>query len=182
VGPAPKGWFVQVSSLIRLYGRFAHLIHELAKFGSIGAASFVVTMGCANLFHGVMHMGPLTSTGLAIVVATIFAYFANRHWTFKHLENSGLRRELILFFILNGVGLVITEIFVGFNHYAMDNKSKLAYNVALVVGTGVATIFRYWSYKKWVFLSPATAQPTEGRTAEDLVELPEVEKTPESVG
>jgi len=37
--------------------------------------------------------------------------------------------------------------------------SALAYNVASVVGTGLGTIFRYFSYKKWVFLPgvPGTA-------------------------
>ena len=29
----------------------------------------------------------------------------------------------------------------------------LAYNAASVVGTGLGTIFRYFSYKKWVFLA-----------------------------
>jgi hypothetical protein len=34
-------------------------------------------------------------------------------------------------------------------------KSELAYNVASVAGTGFGTIFRYFSYKKWVFLADA---------------------------
>jgi hypothetical protein len=34
-------------------------------------------------------------------------------------------------------------------------KSELAYNMASVVGTGLGTIFRYFSYKKWVFLAGA---------------------------
>ena len=32
-------------------------------------------------------------------------------------------------------------------------KGTLAYNAASVVGTGLGTIFRYFSYKKWVFLA-----------------------------
>ena len=34
-------------------------------------------------------------------------------------------------------------------------KSELAYNAASVVGTGLGTIFRYFAYKKWVFLADA---------------------------
>ncbi len=38
-------------------------------------------------------------------------------------------------------------------------KSALAYNAASVAGTGLGTIFRYFSYKRWVFLPgvPGTA-------------------------
>jgi hypothetical protein len=31
---------------------------------------------------------------------------------------------------------------------------QLAYNAASFVGTGLATIFRYYAYKRWVFLAP----------------------------
>jgi hypothetical protein len=34
-------------------------------------------------------------------------------------------------------------------------KSTLAYNAASLAGTGLGTVFRYFSYKKWVFLAGA---------------------------
>jgi hypothetical protein len=37
--------------------------------------------------------------------------------------------------------------------YGLGAKSALAYNAASVVGTGLGTIFRYFTYKKWVFLA-----------------------------
>ncbi|HZB29870.1 MAG TPA: GtrA family protein, partial [Streptosporangiaceae bacterium] len=67
-----------MSFAVDLYRRFARLIHELAKFGSVGAIAFVITMGTANLLHGGLGVGPLTSNGIATIVATTFAYFANR--------------------------------------------------------------------------------------------------------
>jgi putative flippase GtrA len=30
-------------------------------------------------------------------------------------------------------------------------EGKLSYNVALAGGIALATLFRYWSYKKWVW-------------------------------
>jgi hypothetical protein len=32
-------------------------------------------------------------------------------------------------------------------------KGKFWYYVALFVGTGLGTLFRFWSYRKWVWLS-----------------------------
>lgn len=148
---------------VDLYRRFAHLVHELAKFGSVGAVAFVITIGTANLLHGGLGVGPLTSNGVATVVATTFAYFANRYWTFRHRDNTGLGREYMLFFLLNGIGLVITELFIGFTHYVLDQRSLIAFNIAQIIGTGVATLFRYWSYKRWVFL-PVSLPPVDPHT------------------
>ncbi|MFC6931772.1 GtrA family protein [Actinomadura yumaensis] len=146
-----------MSLVANLYRQFAHLLHELAKFGSVGAVAFVITIGIGNVLHTGMGMGPLTSNGIATVVATTFAYVANRYWTFRHRDRTGLGREYVLFFALNGVGLVITELFIGFTHYVLGQTGPIAYNISLVIGTGVATLFRFWSYKKWVFLPTAVA-------------------------
>jgi putative flippase GtrA len=152
-----------VSFAVNLYRRFAHLVHELAKFGSVGAVAFTITIATANVLHGVLGMGPLTSNGIATMVATTFSYFANRYWTFRHRDSSGLGREYAIFFLLNGIGLVITELFIGFTHYVLDQRSLIAFNIAQIIGTGVATLFRYWSYKKWVFL-PATLPAVDPHT------------------
>jgi putative flippase GtrA len=141
-----------VSLVSKLYRRFAHLVRELAKFGSVGAIAFVITMAVSNALHSGVGMGPLTSNGIATVIATTFAYVANRYWTFRHRDRTGLGREYVLFFALNGVGLVITQLVIGFTVYVLGLTGPLPFNAALIVGTGVATLFRFWSYKKWVFL------------------------------
>jgi putative flippase GtrA len=154
---------------VRLYRQFAQLVHELAKFGVIGAFNFVLAIVISDTLHLGLGVGPLTSFGLATAVATTFSYFANRYWTFRHRDTSGLGREYMLFFVFNGVGLVISWLFIGVTHYVLGITSGLAYNVSLVVGTGAATLFRYWAYKKWVFL-PASLPPVDAHTG-----LPEAE-------
>ncbi|MDL4814724.1 GtrA family protein [Actinomadura opuntiae] len=159
-----------MSLVATLNRRFAHLLRELAQFGSVGAIAFVITVGIGNGMNSGLGMGPLTSNGVATVVATTFAYLANRYWTFRHRDRTGLGREYALFFALNGVGLVITEMFIGFTHYVLGLTGAIPYNISLVVGTAVATLFRFWSYKKWVFL-PASAPPVD--PASGLPEAPE---------
>jgi putative flippase GtrA len=156
---------------VSLYRKFAHLFHELAKFGVIGILNFIITIAISDTLHLVVGLGPLTSFGIGTAVATTFSYFANRYWTFRHRDTTGLGREYVLFFVFNGVGLVITWVFIGITHYIMGIQSGVAYNVSQVVGTGVATLFRYWAYKKWVFL-PTTAPPVDPHTG-----LPEAAST-----
>ncbi|WP_433176047.1 GtrA family protein [Actinoallomurus sp. CA-150999] len=161
-----------------LYQRFAHLIHELAAFGTIGVLNFIITIGISNTLHLGMGVGPLTSFGVGTIVATTFSYFANRFWTFRHRDKTGLSREYVLFFVFNGVGLVITWVFIGFTHYVLDLHNGVAFNVAQIIGTGAATLFRYWAYKKWVFLPP-TAPPVDPHTGLPEAQVPAPADRPE---
>ena len=145
---------VPVRFVIGLYRRFALLIHELAKFGVIGALAFVITWGGTNVLHFGIGVGPLTSNAIATVVAATFAFAGNKYWTFRHRRDSGLGREYFLFFVLNGVGLLIQLLCIGFVHYTLHMTGRVPYNAALIVGIVLGTLFRYWSYKKWVFLPP----------------------------
>jgi putative flippase GtrA len=85
----------------------------------------------------------------------VVTYFGSRYWTFRHRVNQALLREGLLFVALNVVGLAIAEIVIAITTYGLDYKGSLAYNAASVAGTGLGTIFRYFSYKKWVFLAGA---------------------------
>ena len=146
-----------------LHGRVEHLLHELAKFGVVGAVAFVVDVGTFN----VLRTGPfddrvLTAKIISTILATTVAFFGNRQWTFKHRERASLRREYVLFFVLNGVGLAISLSFLAFSHYVLDLTSPLADNIsANLIGMGFATVFRFWSYRRWVFTAPAPVPPAE---------------------
>ncbi|RAY12146.1 GtrA family protein [Actinomadura craniellae] len=142
-----------MSLVDKLYRRFEHLVREVAKFGSVGALAFVITLGVFNLLHTVLEMGPISSNAIATVASATFAYFGNRFWTFRHRDRTGLGREYVLFFLLNGVGLVFTSLVIGFTTYVLRLEDPIASNAALLLGTGIATLFRFWSYKKWVFLA-----------------------------
>jgi putative flippase GtrA len=142
-----------------LYDRFAHLIHEIAKFGVVGIVAYVITVGVFNLLRfggpdgeGVLFERALSAQAIAVIVATTFAYFANRHWTWKDRERTGLAREYTLFFLINGVTLVVTLLLLWFSHYVLGLKSPLADNIsANVVGLIIGTAMRFYAYRRWVF-------------------------------
>jgi putative flippase GtrA len=146
-------------TMASLRRRFAELIPELAKFGAVGLTGTVIDLGGAAYLHVHLGIGPMVSKALSITAATIVTYLGSRFWTFRHRVNQALLREGTLFAALNLVGLAIAEVVIAFTTYGLGLKSALAYNAASVLGTGLGTIFRYFSYKKWVFLAgaPGTA-------------------------
>lgn len=156
------------SLITGMYRRFAGLIAEIGKFGLVGAFAAIVDLGGAGYLNGVVGLGPLTSKAIAVAVATVVSYLGNRFWTFRHRANHALFREWISFLTLNLFGLAIAEATIGFTYYALGFHGHLAYNLASVAGTGLGTVFRYWSYKKWVFLA---AEPGLGDLPEQIAEL-----------
>jgi len=139
--------------------RLAGLIPELSKFGVVGLIGAIIDLGGADYLHVHLGVGPMVAKGLSITAATLVTYLGSRFWTFRHRVNQALLREGVLFVMLNVVGLAIAEVVIAATTYGLDMKSELAYNAASVIGTGLGTIFRYFSYKKWVFLAgaPGTA-------------------------
>jgi putative flippase GtrA len=153
-----------VRPLLDAYYRLGHLARELMKFGVVGAVAFVVDVGLFNL---VLHLTekPLTSKTVSTVVATTVAYAGNRAWTFRRRAHTGVRREYVLFFLLNGVGLAIALTCLAISHYLLDLTSRLADNIAAnVIGLGLGTLFRFWSYRRYVFpeLLPEAAERAAG--------------------
>jgi len=159
-----------VDLLRDLYARFRVLIHEVAKFGLVGIIAFFITLGGANVLHYGAGLGPLTSVTIATAAATVFAFLGNKLWAFRHRNGSHWSRESVLFFVFNGIGLLIQLGVVAAVRYGLGVDDKFSYNVANIVGIGVATIFRLYCYRRWVFLVadgtplPEQLQPeTSGR-------------------
>jgi putative flippase GtrA len=152
--------------VLGLYYGLHQLARELAKFGVVGAIAYVVDVGVFNLLRVGLDEGPLVSKTVSVVVATTVAYAGNRHWTFRHRGRSGLAREYVLFFVLNGVGLGIALACLAVSHYVLGFTSALADNVAAnVVGLVLGTAFRFWSYRRWVFPEPDDTEPDDTGTA-----------------
>jgi putative flippase GtrA len=145
---------VAVARLKHLYATFETLIHEIAKFGVVGAFNYVVDVGLFNLLltQG-LHHKPLTAKAISTVVAATSSYFMNRHWTWRHRARRGLAREYGMFIVLSAIALVITLGCLAFGEYVLHEHSLLARNIwGNIVGVALAMIWRFWSFKRWVFI------------------------------
>jgi putative flippase GtrA len=156
-------------SLIRdTYLRFQVLVHEVAKFGVVGAVGYVVQLGVQNALYsghaGHGGIGPLTALVIAYAIATVVTFVGNRWWAFRHRKGSGLGQELAQFAVLNVVGIFIQVGIVDLVVHGMGHTDRLSYNVATIIGIGIGTIFRLLTYRKFVFRAhtpPANAEQLE---------------------
>ena len=150
-----------------LYSVFRSLIHEIAKFGIVGAVNYAVDVGLFNiLVVSTFHNKPLSAKSVSTVVAATSSYFMNRHWTWKDRARTGVRREYALFLVLSAIALGITLACLAFGEYVLHEKSLLARNFwGNIVGVGVAMVFRFWSFKRWVFLEPEPDRTSDAEHA-----------------
>ncbi|MFI7575172.1 GtrA family protein [Micromonospora sp. NPDC049497] len=149
--------------LVRLLPeRWQKFIHEALKFGIVGGINTVINYAVFNaLALTVFVDGQLKATVIATVVATITSYLMNRHWTYRDRPKSAMRREYVLFFLFNGAGLLIELGVLAAAKYGLGLTGLLALNVAKTFGVLLATLFRFWSYRTFVFQpAPAHAAPT----------------------
>jgi putative flippase GtrA len=141
--------------LSRVYQRFRHLVHELGKFGIVGAVAYVIDTAVFVVL--VLRLESLTAKTIATLIAATVAFLGNRFWTWRHRVRSGLAREYGLYFLFNTVGLAIALAVLAFSHYALGAvwpifTTPLADVIAAnVIGLAAGTIFRFWSYRRFVF-------------------------------
>lgn len=145
-----------------LYLRFQHVIHELGKFGVVGGTAFVID----TIVYGLLlnaGMETVLAKTLATVVSATAAFIGNRFWTWRDRARSTLHREYVLYFVFNLIGLGITLVVLWLSHYVLGGVWPVFATPAAdlifgqLVGNALATIFRFWTYRRFVFLAEPAA-------------------------
>ncbi|WP_039932900.1 GtrA family protein [Streptomyces viridochromogenes] len=136
---------------------------EAAKFSVVGALAFVVDNGGYNLLvfglpggtrGGPMSTSPVQASVLATSAAALFSWAGNRYWTYRRQHREKVTRELALFLVANGVGLAITAGTVFASRHLLGLDSPLSDNTARILGWVLATLFRFYAYRRYVFVTP----------------------------
>jgi putative flippase GtrA len=127
------------------------LVGEVAKFGAVGGAGVLVNLGVFNLVRHVSDLPVVRASIIATVVAIAFNYVGFRYWTYRDRDRSGRTKELTLFLFFSAIGLVIENGVLFLATYGLHWDTPLESNVFKFLGIGIATLFRFWSYRTWVF-------------------------------
>ncbi|WP_409058078.1 GtrA family protein [Streptomyces sp. SYP-A7185] len=131
--------------------RLDQLAREVAKFGAVGALGTLVNFSVSNLLWHTTDLQAVRANVIATVVAIAFNYVGFRYFTYRDRDKSSRTKELTLFLVFSAVGLVIENGVLYAAIYGFDWDSPLQRNVFKFVGIGIATCFRFWSYRTWVF-------------------------------
>ncbi len=136
----------------RIRGLASLFWREVAKFGAVGGVAFIIDNGLYwYLINGPMDDSVVKARFVSASVATVFAWVANRYWTFRHRRQPNAARELLMFVFINVIGMGIAAGCVWIVRYPFEVTDTTYLFVAGIVGTVLATFVRFIAYRFWVF-------------------------------
>lgn len=155
----------------------SQLIGQATRFLLVGGFATLVDIGLFNLLHygltgvqllGVaLAVGPLTAKVLSTVAAGFVAFVGNRQWSFAGADGS-VRQQAVLFVAVNAAALLLALAPLAVARYVLGLTGFVALNLAgNVIGLAMATAFRFWGYRRWVF-PPAAREQAETRVPEGI--------------
>ncbi len=154
---------------------------EILTFLAVGGAGYVTDVAAFNWLRDQPVLGgggdPVGAKIVAVALAMVVTYVGNRMLTWRDLVTTNRRREVALFAVFNLVGLLISVVTLDLSHNVLGLTSRLADNLSgNVVGVGLGTAFRFWSYQRFVFV---TRRASRTATSDDTT--PRVSATPPPV-
>ncbi|WP_043444046.1 GtrA family protein [Arthrobacter sp. L77] len=136
----------------RIRGLASLFWREVAKFGAVGGVAFVIDNGLYwYLIHGPMSGSEVKARFVSAGVATMFAWVANRYWTFRRRRQPNPARELVMFLFINVIGMGIAAGCVAVAKYGFAVTDPSVLFIVGVFGTVLATFVRFVAYRFWVF-------------------------------
>jgi dolichol-phosphate mannosyltransferase len=137
-------------------GELRETHRDVPAFLVVGAAGYVVDVVAFNLLRGSsLTPDPVLARSLAVVPAMVVTYLGNRLVTWRAestRDRHEVWRQLCLFLVFNLIGFGFSAVTLAISHHLLGLTSRLADNVsANVIGLALGTLFRYATYRRFVF-------------------------------
>lgn len=135
-------------------------VGHLKRGGSflvVGGVGFLIDAAIYNALvfwggHGPMFSLPLVAKIIAIAGASVATYFGSRFWTYRDRADRQTWQRFAVFALLNVIAILLQLGCLGFSRYVLGLHSAWSDNLfGTLIGQGIATVFRYFAYGRWVF-------------------------------
>ncbi|GLW74419.1 membrane protein [Kitasatospora phosalacinea] len=150
--------------------RLSGMRMEAIGFALVGASGVVVNFGLFWLLNHVLGLAPLRSNVGATAVAIASNYLGYRYWLYRDRDAASRKREITLFLLFSGIGMAIETGVLEFTQHVLGLGTSLELLGGKFLGLVVATVFRFVSYRTWVFKAlPELEDPEVVQEAELLL-------------
>lgn len=125
---------------------------EVGRFAMTGVAAYLTDVAVFNLLLLAAGTSPTWAKVLSSAAAIGVAFAGSRHYTWRDRRTDSPWREYALFVLFSVLAAGIQLACLLVSHNLLGLRSALADNIsANVVGMGVATLFRFWTFRTYVF-------------------------------
>jgi putative flippase GtrA len=126
-------------------------IGKVLRYGTISVVATVISLSGLFIFYRWIGLSPTWSNITATCIATVPYYYLNRRWVFKKSGRSHLTKEVLPFWTIAFVSLILSTLsvkFAGAQVHAISSKNVRG---AILVAANLATYGILWIAKFVVF-------------------------------
>jgi len=134
------------------------------RFLVVGVTGAIVDFGVLNLLRLVFNFPLVWAQGISFICAVVNNFLWNRFWTYPESRTENVTKQLIQFFIINTIGIIIrTPLITWFDKLILSSLSRVSIELLLepyVISQNLALAFsifivifwnffanRYWTYR-----------------------------------
>jgi len=157
-------WLFPVLSVVCLeianqIGKKITFIDEAAKFFLVGAFSAVIDIKVFQFSVWALGLfilaSPLISKSISFLAATVVKYTGNKLWVFEKNGKDGIKKEIIQFFVITLIGMIIDVTAFYYLTKIMgpqfSMQPKVWEELSIIFAALVAALWNFLGYKFWVF-------------------------------
>lgn len=127
------------------------------RYAIVGALGTGVDIGVLYLLVEFVNMPVLIATVFSFFAAVINNFILNKYWTFQN-QHSNIRKQFIKFFIVAGIGLILTVFFMFIFVHILDipditiySKVVPGYVIAKMITSVIVLTWNFLGNKFWTF-------------------------------
>lgn len=140
-------------------GKKLLFVFQAVKHLLVGAFATVVDLKLFEflvwVFNLLLFVNPLVIKGISFIISTLLKYLGNKYWAFGKHERDNLKEEMIQFFYITLIGLVID---IGIFYYLtkiigpqFELSAIFWVKLSVIFAAISAAIFNFLGYKFLVF-------------------------------
>jgi len=134
---------------------------QLFRYTAVSGISTAVSFGVLTIVFGVLHLfGEVGSTVFANLVATVPSYYLNRKWVWKKGGRSHLMKEIVPFWVMSGIGIVVSiggaaiARRIGLVHHLSHFQQTVLVLAANVFSFGLFWVLKYMLFNRLFHVHP----------------------------
>ena len=126
--------------------RFLSECWQLCRFGLVGGATYLLTIGAFGLFHSALCVNRLLAATVAYFIGVAFHFTANKLFTFANRDKC-LRRQVVRYVAVCLINYLLSMVCLEALVRAFHVSATLAFSLSVAA----TTFFGFVTLRFWVF-------------------------------
>lgn len=151
------------------------------KFSFVGVTGTIVDFGVMNLASLVLHLPLLWAQAISFTIAVFNNFLWNRYWTYPDSRSKKAQKQLLQFFLINVVGILIRTLLIAWlNGLILKLLEKtsmnlpvedfvLSQNLALAVSIVIILFWNFFANRYWTYGDVPIGEINNQETSPEII-------------